>query len=103
VTLVSFVFNKKKKGAFTPQDQPRGRTAFQFYIKHSGNEEQRQDQDKEHSAQDDGGPEQCALDAAPGGKYTSRVSACQSAQARTLALQDDAQDEQDRDYNQRDI
>jgi hypothetical protein len=93
----------KKKGTFTPQNQPRGRTAFQVFISNSANEENYQDQDEEHSAQDDGGPEQCALDTAAGSENASRVGACQSAQARTLALQDDAQDEQDRDYNQRDI
>jgi hypothetical protein len=101
------VFNKalrqKKKGTFTPQGQPRGRTAFLVLIQDSGNDEYRQDQDEEHSAQDDGGPEQCALDAAAGGEYTSRVGARQSAQACTLTLQDDTDDEQDRDYNQRDI
>jgi len=67
------------------------------------NEEQRKDQHKEQSAQDNGRPEQGALNAAAGGKYTSGVGTGESAQASTLTLQDHTQDEQDRDYNQRDI
>jgi hypothetical protein len=68
-----------------------------------GNEKKRYDQSKENNAQNNGDPEQCALNAAAGSKDTACVSARQPAQACALALQDDAEDEQDRDYNQRDI
>ena len=66
-------------------------------------EQQRYDYSKENNAQNNGDPEQCAFDAATGSEDTAGVSPCQPAQACALALQDHAQDEQDRDYNQRDI
>jgi len=68
-----------------------------------GNEQKRYNQSKENNAQNNGDPEQCAFHAATGSKDAASVGACQPAQARALALQDNAQDEQDRDYNQRDI
>jgi len=68
-----------------------------------GNNQKRYDQGKENNAQNNGDPEQCALDAAPGSKNTAGIGAGQPAQARALALYNDAEDEQDRDYNQRDI
>jgi hypothetical protein len=72
-------------------------------IRGSGNDEERYGQRKEQNTQHNGGPKQSALNAATGSEYASRVGTCQPAQARTLALQDHTQDEQNRDYNQRDI
>ena len=67
------------------------------------NKQKRYDQGKENNAQNNGDPEQRALNATAGGEDTAGISAGQPAQTRALALQDDAEDEQDRDYNQRDI
>jgi len=67
------------------------------------NNEKRYDQGKENNAQNNGNPEQRALYAATSSENTAGISARQSAQTRALTLYDDAEDEQDRDYNQRDI
>ena len=67
------------------------------------NEQKRYDQNEENNAQDNGGPEQCPFHAATGSEDTAGVSARQPAQACALALQDHAENEQDRDYNQRDV
>jgi hypothetical protein len=66
-------------------------------------EKKRYDQGEENNAQNNRDPEQCALDAAAGGKNTACIGTRQPAQPCTLTLQDHAQDEQDRDNNQRDI
>jgi hypothetical protein len=68
-----------------------------------GNNQKRYDQSKENNAQNNGDPEQCALDAATSSENTASIGAGQPAQACSLALYDNAEDEQDRDYHQRDI
>jgi len=68
-----------------------------------GNNQKRYDQSKENNAQNNRDPEQCALDTAPGSKNAAGIGTSQPAQASALALYNDAEDEQDRDYNQRDI
>jgi hypothetical protein len=93
----------KKKGAFIPQSSRADQTAFQKPSIELYNDQQRCNESKENNAQNNRNPEQCALDAATGSEDTAGVSACQPAQACALALQDNAEDEQDRDYNQRDI
>jgi hypothetical protein len=92
-----------KKGTFTPQTSRADQTAFHKQSIELRNQKQRYDQNEENNAQNNGDPEQCALDASPGSKNTACVSARQPAQACSLALQDNAENEQDRDYNQRDI
>jgi len=69
----------------------------------SGNEKKRYDQGKENNAQDNSNPEQCALNTTTSREDTARISAGQPSQACTFALNDDAEDKQDGDYNQRDI
>jgi hypothetical protein len=69
----------------------------------SDDDQKRYDQTKEYNAQNNGNSEQCALNAAARSEDTACVGARQPAQACTLTLYDDAQNEQDRDYNQRDI
>jgi len=92
----------EKRKARSPRSRA-DQTAFRKQSIELCNQKQRYDQDEENNAQNNGDPEQCALNAAAGSKDTACVSACQPAQACALALQDDAEDEQDRDYNQRDI
>jgi hypothetical protein len=101
VSVVSFVF--RKKGAFTPQTKPRGSNGLSDGIHRSGYKQKRYDQSKENNTQSNGNPEQCALNASACSEDTARVSTRQPTQACSFALYDDAQDEQDRDYNQRDI
>jgi hypothetical protein len=86
---------QKKKGTFTPQTKPCGRNCLSKVILKSAQDQNRDHQSKEHNAQHNGGPEQRAFHATTGGEYTSRVSACQPAQASTLTLKDHAQDEKD--------
>jgi hypothetical protein len=83
--------------------KPRGSNGLSEELHRSGDEKKRYDQGEENNAQNNRDPEQCALDAAAGGEDTAGVGARQATQARTFALYDDAQDEQDRDYNQRNI
>src|SRR5215207_2918533 len=96
-------FIDKKERHVHPQTKPRGTNGLSKVILHSGYDEERYDQRKKQTTQHNGGPEQCALNAAACSKYTSRVGASQPAQTCALALKDHAQEEQDRDYNQRDI
>jgi len=95
----------KKKGSFPiPAVQPRGfKRPFRKRSIELGYEKKRYDQGKENNAQNNRDPEQCALDAAAGGENAACVGACQPAQTSSLTLDDHTQDEQDRDYNQRDI
>jgi hypothetical protein len=78
-------------------------TAFQMRSIELCNNQKRYDQRKENNAQNNGDPEQCALDATASRKNTAGIGASQAAQACALTLNDHAQDEQDRDYHQRDI
>jgi hypothetical protein len=94
---------QKKKGAFTPQNQPRGTNGLSKVILNLRHDQERYNQSKEQNAQYDSSPKQCAFNAATGSKHASSVGTCQSTQTSALALKDHAQDEQDRDYNQRDI
>jgi hypothetical protein len=93
----------KKKGAFTRRRCRADQTAFREQAIELRNEKQRYNQSEENNAQNNGDPEQCALDAATSRKDTTGVRARQSAQSCPLALQDHAQDEQDGDDNQRNI
>jgi hypothetical protein len=93
----------KKKGTFAPQTSRADQTAFQNQPIGLCDEKQRYYQDKENNAQNNGDPEQRALNAATGSEDTASVSACEPAQACALALQDNADNQQERDYNQRDI
>jgi len=68
-----------------------------------GNQKKCYDQTKEYNTQDNGDAKQRALNAAAGSKDTAGIGARQAAQACALALYDDAEDQQDGDYNQRDI
>jgi hypothetical protein len=95
--------HKKRKARSPRRIAGAEGTAFQKGFPESGNDQERNDYNEEHSAQDDGGPEESALNATPGCEHTSRVGARQPAQTGALALQDNAQDEKDREYNQRDI
>jgi hypothetical protein len=83
--------------------KPRGSNGLSEEIHRSGYKKKRYDQSKENNAQSDGNPEQCALNAAASSEDTAGIGARQPTQACPFALYDDAQDEQDRDYNQRDI
>ena len=60
-------------------------------------------QSKENYAQDDSDPEQRSLNTTTGSIDASRICPGETTQPCTLALQDYTQNEQDRDYNQRDI
>jgi hypothetical protein len=66
-------------------------------------DQKRYDYKEENNAQNYRDPEQCALDAAPGCEDAAGIGACQATQACAFALQDDAENQQDGDYNQRDI
>ena len=60
-------------------------------------------QSKENYAQDDSDPEQSSLNTTTSSIDTSRIRSGKTTQPCALALQNYAQNEQDRDYNQRDI
>jgi hypothetical protein len=83
--------------------QPRGSNGLSEEVHRSGNEKKSYDQGKENNAQRNRNPEQGALNTSASCEDTARVSARQPSQACSFTLYDHAQDEQDRDYNQRDI
>jgi hypothetical protein len=83
--------------------QPRGSNSLSEEIHQLGYKQKRDNQSKENNAQSNGNPEQCALNASACSEDTACVSARQPTQACPFALDDHAQDKQDRDYNQRDI
>jgi hypothetical protein len=68
-----------------------------------GYEKKRYNQSEEDNAQNDRDPEQCTLDAAAGSEDTACIGAGQPTQTCSFTLDDHTQNEQDRDYNQRDI
>jgi hypothetical protein len=78
-------------------------TAFQRISIQLCNQKKRYDQDKENNAQHNRNPKERAFNATTGSENTASIGTCQPAQACALALYDNAQDEQDRDYNQRNI
>jgi len=94
----------QKRKARSPRRPSRAdQTAFQKRSIMSGYEKKRYHQNKENNAQNNGDPEQCALNTAAGSEDTASIGTCQSAQACTFTLNDNTEDKQDGDYNQRDI
>ena len=69
----------------------------------SGNDQQRDCQRKEQHAEYNGRPEESFLDATARSEHAAGIGAGQTAQTRTLTLQDDAGDQRNRRYNQSDI
>jgi len=96
---------RQKRKARSPRGCCRAeQTAFQkSSIKLWSYDQKRENQCKENNAQDNGNPEQRSLNTTAGGIYASRIGPGETTQPCTLALQNYTKNEQDRDYNQRDI
>lgn len=58
-----------------------------------------EDKPKKDHAQTDRYPKENALDPAAGGEYATGIGAGKTTQPRSLALQDDAEDQTHRGYN----
>jgi len=99
--------DKKERPHVVPaRDDPYGQASGGLSRGVSGSDceyDYKQHQCEEYHAQRNGNPKQDALDTAPGRENPSHVGSCQVAQSGSLTLQDDADDQSDRDYNQRDI
>jgi hypothetical protein len=96
---------EKKKGTlFQADGAARNKRAFRSgLIDLLYDEDECKHHNEEDDTQNDRQTKQSPLHTATSRINTARVSATQPAQACALALQDHTQDEQDRDYNQRDI